>query len=563
MEVRTMGFLRQTLLQIQEHLKGLTVLHKVAIALCVGLIAVSLAWLMNWSVAPDMVTLLDQSFKPQELSSARRELDRLNVSYKLSTDKILVPADQRDWLLARLQESEALPSDISIGFAKLMEEQSIFVSYDDAQWQRQVALGNELARVLRKFTGVRGASVFIDRPMKRGFGENHSDPKASVFLEMKPNSTVGRAFVDAVASFVSGAVVGLRPDNVSIVDATTGQRYEATTKDGAISADFLDDRRKKEEHYAEKIRGQLSYIRGVLVGVFAELETEAKRTETRKLGNPLTLEEETTTNNERTASADGEPGVIPNAAARVPGGSAGNNRELTTEKTKFAKGDETVSVTENMRGVVKKLTASINVPRSYFVNVFKQLSGTDKAPTEQELEPILTAQLAQIKAQVRPLIDASTEEQIQVNWFPDPPAMPETTLASSSNLGEMAATYGRPAVLAGLAVLSLAMMLMLVRKAQPAALRMKPVLAGAGGGNGAGGGLGGGSGGGRRASEDLLTVEGGPVGKAQVTQTILEGREVDEKTLKNQQIIEQVNDLVKDDPDSVASMLRKWIEEPH
>jgi flagellar M-ring protein FliF len=562
MEVRTMGFLRQTLLQVQEHLKQLTVSQRIAIALCVGLIAVSLAWLMHLSVAPDMVTLLDQSFKPQELSAAQRELDRLGIAYKLSSDKILVPTDQRDWLLARLQESEALPTDISIGFNKLMESQSIFVSYDDAQWQRQVALGNELARVLRKFTGVRGASVFIDRPAKRGFGENHADPKASVFLEMKPKSTVARPFVDAVASFVSGAVVGLRPENVSIVDNSTGQHYEATSKDGGISADFLDDRRKKEEHYAEKIRGQLSYIRGVLVGVFAELETEAKRTETRKLGSPLTLEEETTSNTERGASTDGEPGVVPNAAARVPGGSSGSNRELTTEKAKYAKGDETVTVSENMRGVVKKLTASINVPRSYFVNVFKQLSGSDKAPTEQELEPIISAQLLQIRAQVRPLIDATGEEQVQVNWFPDPPLQPEVTLASSTNLAEMMSSYGRPAVLSALALASLAMMLMLVRKAQPPApLRLQ--MADGGATYGAGGGASGGSGSGRRMPEDVLTVEGGPVGKAQPTQPILEGHEVDEDTLKNQQIIEQVSNLVKDDPDAAASMLRKWIEEPH
>jgi hypothetical protein len=106
------------------------------------------------------------------------------------------------------------------------------------------------------------------------------------------------------------------------------------------------------------------------------------------------------------------------------------------------------------------------------------------------------------------------------------------------------------------------MMLMLVRKAQPAALRIEPVLAGNVGGGGSTGSSGGGAMG-RRAPEDLLTIEGGPVGKAQVTQPILEGHEVDETTLKNQQIIEQVNDLVKDDPDSVASMLRKWIEEPH
>jgi flagellar M-ring protein FliF len=563
MEARTMGFLKQTFLQVQEHLKGLSLSHRVSIALCVGLIAVSLAWLMHWSVTPDMVNLLDQSFSPQELSTATRALSSKRASYKVSGDRILVPADERDLRLAQLQESEALPSDMRIGFAKLMESQSIFVSYDDAQWQRQVALGNELARVLRKFTDVRGASVFIDRPVKRGFGENRSEPKASVFLEMRPNASVNRGFVDAVASFVSGSVVGMRPESVSIVDATTGQRYEATNKDSAISADFLDDRRKKEEHYTQKIRDHLSYIRGVLVGVFAELETEARRTEERKLGNPLQLEEETTTNTERAASPDSEPGVMPNAAAKVPAGNTGTTRDLTTEKARYAKGDEKVIVSENMRGVIKRLTASINVPRSYFVNVFRQVNGADKNPTEQELEQVISVQLPLIKAQVRPLIDASTEEQVQVSWFPDPAPVTDVALASSSSLGEMAATYGRPAVLAGLAVLSLAMMLMLVRKAQPAALRMEPVLAGAGGGHGAGGGLSGGLGGGRRAPEDLLAVEGGPVGKAQVTQTILEGREVDEKTLKNQQIIEQVNDLVKDDPDSVASMLRKWIEEPH
>ncbi len=564
-----MGFLRQTLLQVQEHLKGLTVSQKVAIALCVGLIAVSLAWLTHWSVTPDMVDLLPQPFNSQELSTAERELKRLNVAYKnvaykVAGDRVLVPADQRDFLLARLQESEALPSDTRIGFAKLMEQQSIFVSYDDAQWQRQVALGNELARVLRKFTGVRAASVFIDRPAKRGFGENRAEPKASVFLEMKPNASVGRSFVDAVAGFVSGAVVGLRPQAVSIVDATTGQRYEPTSKDGAMSADFLEDRRKKEEHYAQKIRDQLSYIRGVLVGVFAELETEARRTETRKLGNPLQLEEETTSDVERAGGTDGEPGVMPNVAARIPGGTTGgSNREQTVEKARYAKGDETVTTSENMRGVIKRLTASINVPRSYLVQVYKQRSGTDKSPTDAELEPIVGEQLALIKSQVKPLIDATTEEQVQVGWFYDLPAATDVASAATIDLAETMATYARPAVLAGLAVLSLAMMLILVRRAQPGAALGMGTAGVAAAGGGYGGGSGGGGTSGRRTVEELLTVEGGPVGKAQPTQPILEGREVDEYTLKSQQIVEQVNDLVKDDPDAVASMLRKWIEEPH
>lgn len=172
---------------------------------------------------------------------------------------------------------------MSIGFAKLMESQSIFVEHDDAQWQRPGGgEDGELARVLK-----RSSPTFAARRLHRSADQAR--------LRREPQRTQGQRLPRNVAP--CGREQALRRrhcrsssagrssacgEGVSIVDATTGQRYEATGKDGAISADFMDDRRKKEEHYTQKIRGHLSYIRGVLVGVFAELETEARRTEERK-----------------------------------------------------------------------------------------------------------------------------------------------------------------------------------------------------------------------------------------------------------------------------------------
>jgi len=545
-----MEFLRQTWLQVQQHLKGLSASQKVAIGLCVALIGVSLAWLVHWSVTPEMVPLLNQSFKPKELTSAQQVLDGLGVRYEIRGDKVLVPAGKRDWLLARLQESEALPSDISIGFARLMEEQSIWLSHEDSAWRREVALGNELARVLRRFRGVREARVFIDRPVRRAFGRARGEPKASVYLSMAPGVEVGRAFIDAVAGFVSGAVVGLRPESVSIVDATTGRRFVVPSADSPIATDLLEIRRKKEEYYTQKILNQLRYIPGVLVGVFAEIETEARRIESRKLGTPLTIEEETTTTTERSAFAGAEPGTMPNVARQVPAASSGQNREESSERAKYAKGDETVTVSENLRGVIKRLTASINVPRSYLVNIFKQRSGKDAEPTDAELQQIISEQLALIRQQVKPLIDATVDDQIQVGWFYDLPLPEQAVLASTTDFRQLLSEYARPAGLASLAMVSLVMLLMLVRKGQqglPAAL-----------GPEAGGDLATPT---RKQREELLTVDGGPIGRAQPSEPVLEGREVDEGTLKSQRIIQQVNDLVRDDPDSVASMLRRWIEE--
>lgn len=567
-----MEFLRQTWQQVQDHLKSLSASQKLVIALCVALIGVSLAWLVNWSATADMVVLLDQPFTSEQIASAQRELDRQNVAYSVKGDRVYVPADQREGLLASLQQSEALPSDTTIGFAKLLEGQSIWISHEDSLMRRDLALAAELARVIKRFTDVRDARVFIDRPAKRSFGDNRGEPKASVFLQLKSNAAAGRGFVDGIASFVSGAVVGLKPENVSIVDAATGAPYRVRSKDNALAADLLADSRQKEEHYAEKIRGHLAYIPGVLVGVYAEIETEARRVQDRQL-KPLMTEEEITSDTEHSASGDGEPGVVPNTGARVPGGASGTNREQTTERTRYTQGDEKIITTQNTLGVIKRLTASINVPRTYFVQVFKQRSGADQEPTEQEVDTLIAEQLPQIKASIRPLINASEDDAVEVHCFYDvaSPTADVVLASTGSSIAEMMTEYGRPASLAGLAVLSLTLMIMLVRRAQPPVpLRIETGNAGKGG-SGGGSGAAAGHGttvqilpdGTRRTIEELLTVEGGPVGKAQPTEPILEGREVDEQTLKSQQIIEQVNSLVKDDPDAVASMLRKWIEEPH
>lgn len=567
-----MDYLRQTYQAVQEHLKGLTISSKMVIALSVAIMVMAMVWLMHWSVTPDMVALLDQSFKSEELGSAQRELNRAGVQYTVVGDRLFVPADKRDLAMARLQESEALPTDTTIGFSKLMEQQSIWMSNEDRLWQRDLALGNELARVLKNFTGVRAARVFIERPGKRGFGENRAEPKASVQLTMKDSSPVSQPFIQAVASFISGAVSGLKPESVSIVDSA-GKPYRIRSMDNAMASDLQAETRDKEEHYAEKIRNQLAYIPGIIVNVRAEIETESKRVEDRTV-KAMAIEEEITSNNERTASNIGEPGVTPNAAAAVPTGSGGTNREETVERNKYAPGDQKTTVTINTLGTIKRLTASVSVPRSHMVQILKQRTGPDKEPADAEVDAFITEQLTQIRMQVRPLISAQADEQVTVACFYDVlPPQAEIALASAGGLTGLLSEYGRPASLAALAALSLTLMLVLVRKAQPPIpLRLEPARR-KGGSNGRSGSS---SGGGdseplqyeadgtiRRQPEEVLTVEGGPVGKAQPTQTILEGREVDEHTLKSQQIIEQVNNLVKDEPDAVASMLRKWIEESH
>ena len=153
-----------------------------------------------------------------------------------------------------------------------------------------------------------------------------------------------------------------------------------------------------------------------------------------------------------------------------------------------------------------------------------------------------------------------------VTWFPDnggmmngmagggPGGSGEPAKAfSGDNMMQYVQTYGGKAGLGALALVSLVMMLMMVRRVGEG-----PVLPGeappempAGRSRRR-----------KQSGEDLedLEVSQGPVGVGEVTEHLLMGREVDETTLRSQKLVEQVAELVKDDPDMAVGVLQRWIE---
>ena len=50
------------------------------------------------------------------------------------------------------------------------------------------------------------------------------------------------------------------------------------------------------------------------------------------------------------------------------------------------------------------------------------------------------------------------------------------------------------------------------------------------------------------------------VGEAAESVPALEGLEIDEGTIRRQQMLDQINDLATNAPDEAANLLRKWIQ---
>jgi flagellar M-ring protein FliF len=57
----------------------------------------------------------------------------------------------------------------------------------------------------------------------------------------------------------------------------------------------------------------------------------------------------------------------------------------------------------------------------------------------------------------------------------------------------------------------------------------------------------------------LAQAESDLVGEASESTPAMEGLEIDENDLRRQQMLDQVNELAKNDPDEAATLIRKWI----
>ena len=548
-----MEFLRKLLLQTQTWLRGLTVSQRLAIASCAGMIVISLLWLVNWASEPALVPLLDQPMTADELGPIQQKLDIERITYKLANNTIYVPEQARPRLLAQLGQQKALPSDISIGFAKLMEDSSPWLSMEEQSRRWSIARSYELSRVLREFDGVLDARVLIDDKTRRTIGQAPVTPTASVFVKMRPGVPLDKERVYAMASFVSRAVAGLNVSNVAVTDATTGRSYSVPSTADSMAFDDLEDRQKKEEYFANKIKSLLANIPGLLVAVHAELDHASRRETIEKYGKPVQVTEDTETQTtDRGMQATG-PGVVPNTSRAVPTPGVIERTERTMNRATFdAKVDVIHTTTEAPRHGLKSLSASVNVPRSYLAAIYRA-ANNNKEPTDAELEssPLTKNEREKIKRQVeRALAIPAGSDSVVVDWFHDDAIvrMGEVMEAGAPDgLLTYARLYGGKVGIGMLAVFSLFMMLMMVRKVGegPVLPGEEPPVSKSGA---------------DRRRENGLIVATPPIGEADESETLMVAKELDEHTLRTQQVVEQVVDMIKADPDGSVSILRRWID---
>ncbi len=549
--------IQRNLQSIGAQVKGLPATAKMLIFALMIILTMSLFLVAQLAGRPSMVPLpanLDADGRTAVLA----HLEQSNVAYQERNGKIMVPAEQKFTVIAQLAAQNVITGD-QINWDTIIDQDSPFLTREQNRKRWLIAKMNVLSALVGGFNGIERATVVIDRPDTQGFGRTHISPTASVTVVPRGEG-LSPAAIEAIADLVAGAQPGLKVQDVRIIDAKSGTSHAARSQDQLSASSHMEIKQVAERHVKATIEDLLAAIPGVRVAVNVmpdtrEVQQRTDSYEDPKIG-PLSSNRRTIESTNQSRSA--EPGIRPNTGVDISSGGISGSRltdESSNETTDPVFPSDSQHITDH-KGYALKINATILVPRSYFVTRYRSDRRDPAAtPDDAELDPLVVSEAARIKAMVEPLVDTAAYPGAQpgtvvVGMIPD---MVMQVLGAPVGVGAPRTEPGgglaavpidgsllKYLLLGSLALLSLLMMFLMVRKAGvqsqlPSAQEIIGVPP--------------------KLPTDLSEV----VGEAEESAPAMEGVELDAEALRRKQMLGQISNMVKQNPDEVANLLRRWI----
>ena len=551
-----MDFLNEAIRQTKDTFSSMTIGARIASALLLAAIVVSLAYLFvfrtesgtEFLYSGDILSREDQAKVSNYLSEAGLK------DWKTEGGRIKVPTSQVHKYYAALSAKNFIPQSPGGDVKDALGNEGLFKVPIKIRQERLLnAKQIELSRIISSMKGIASAWVRIDQQRTRGLhGELKATALASVTAEggRHLNEDQLRAIRNAVAARYSP----VRRKDVSILDPIANYTYGGEDGIGLLDDKYAAKKRMYERQYKQKIQNMVGrMIPGVGVEVNVELDPSEGTTTSEYKLDPKTVPYETVETTKESKSSggnNGRPGAAPNGvgnrAAQVAANSGTQNSKTeTSNRTKTRTGATRVQ-TRKAGFLPKVVRAAVSIPESYYISVWKEKQATTGAAKKGDTKAPGPGDLAKIKSETETKIKSIVSNLFPelppgVNQFPHvtvqsyhdlpvtPPAAPSMVSGVFAWLGDNWSTLG----MLGLG----GFCLMMFRGVITAA---KPVIDGS------------------PAQEQALAAA-----EAEFEEEMME----DESGLlrrfsaSGRGLRDELSELVREDPDAAASVLKNWIGE--
>ncbi len=418
--------------------------RRVGLILVLGLGVALAAAIIGWVQNPDYAVLY-RSLNESDAAAVTAKLRELGVNYRLADGgtTILVPAAQVPDV--RLQLAAAgLPQNGGWGL-ELFSQPGLIVTDFAQRVNYQRALEGELGRTIGRLEGVEQARVHLVLPRPSPFTERSQPASASVVLKLRPGARLGDEQVRAVTYLVSGAVEGLKPENVTVADNTGRLLWSGAS--AAPGARLEEQRRVVELELTQKVQTVLDRLVGAgnsVVQVSAILDTDQYEAQVETL-NPRNPTGALRASREITETFRGSgtvPGGVPGVESNVPTypavtGGQGQSEYQRREVNNTFDASRSVERVVRTPGGIRRLSVGVVVN-----------DGTVTAAQLENLRQVVAAAAG---------IDPNRGDTLTVTTLPFQPRPEEAAASTPPTDLERTLAYGR---LAALVVAPLALILL-------------------------------------------------------------------------------------------------------
>jgi flagellar M-ring protein FliF len=356
--------------QLPKLVAGLSMRQRITIILAALLTVAGVYGLTKWKQESDFRPLYS-SMAPEDASGVVQKLRETGVDYRLSENgsSVLVPS-------AKIAESRlalaaaGLPKTGRIGF-ELFDKSAFGATEFVEHINYGRALEGELERTVMSLAEVEEARVHLTLPKESIFLDKQEPAKASIVVKLRLGAQMSQQNVLAITNLAAGAVGGLAPEAVSIVDSD-GRLLSRPRKTGNVSttevtAEALEVRDQLERNLVSKIHSTLEPLLGpdrfrAGASVECDLTSGEQQEESYDPTHSVMVTSQKSEDVvDRAPLAGGIPGTasnLPDTAPRPAGGNGGTSRR--TENVTY-QSSRIVRQTHIPQGVIKRMSLSVLV----------------------------------------------------------------------------------------------------------------------------------------------------------------------------------------------------------
>ncbi|HEY2827247.1 MAG TPA: hypothetical protein VGJ04_06570 [Pirellulales bacterium] len=435
-----MDFLNKSLTQLTDLFRSMSPAGRMVVALLLLVAVISGAYLFNHGLpGSDGYLFGGESVAASQLPAIEAAFGKKNLTdYELQGNRIRVPQGKQSLYMAALADSGALPHNFLDSLKASLESGGPFVDRKKRDDLFKVALQDELSKIVGQMNGIERANVLYNIETPQGF---NAKKLVTVSVTVKPagNQTLNAEQVQMIRQAV-GPAIGAAPQSIAVIDINC-RAYPGGEMSGSsdVSQDrYMNTKHQYEREFADSIRQALvSFVQGAVVTVNVELHPELEESETTDKVDPKPVNSGSPETSRTTIAAIPS---LPSGLLIMPPPAGVPNSPLTVAPMGTGLRSESEPPVRHEQDVIsrqsrqvrkagltpKRVSVSVGVPSSYYEEVWRQRNPAPAAskpgPLELgQIEMDVNANIKKCVMGIVPMPDNSTADPVTVTSFTSMP----------------------------------------------------------------------------------------------------------------------------------------------